>query len=160
MLNENGFHLGCRDGSTLNALGLAEALSSRGYKLTRQRLAVLDTVARSDGCLAPAAVHAMAKDVCPDIGLTTVYRTLEILEGLGAVRRVHSEQGCHSYAAAASGHRHHVICLVCNAVVEFAGCDLSAVLKAVSGQTGFRVEGHWLQLSGTCPACQQKRSEG
>ena len=144
----------------MDAVNLAATLSSRGFKLTRQRLAVLDVVARCDGCLAPAGVHTMAKAVCPDIGLTTVYRTLEILTGLGAVRRVHSEEGCHSYAVATGGHNHHVICSVCNTVVEFTGCNLAAVLTAVSGQTGFRVEGHWLQLMGTCPECQQRQADG
>ena len=136
--------------------GLATQLSARGYKLTRQRRAVLRVIAACAGPLDPAGVYREAKATCPGIGLTTVYRTLEVLHGLGIVRRVHLEQGCHSYAPAGNGHRHRLICAHCNAVVEFDLCDLSALLQAISLQTGFRIEGHWLQLYGTCPQCQKK----
>ncbi len=129
-----------------------------GFKDTRQRRAVLSVVVSSGECLNPAEVYAKAKAACPRIGLTTVYRTLEILADLGVVRRVHLQQGCHSYALAGVGHRHHVICSTCHGAIEFEGCDLSEVMQSAAKQTGFRVDGHWLQLFGTCPACQGKAS--
>lgn len=135
---------------------LQQQLSTNGYKLTRQRLAVLNVIATGSERLDPADVFTKAKLACPCIGLTTVYRTLEILNELGVVKRVHREDGCHSYALAGMGHRHYLICSHCNGVVEFDGCDLSTVLREVSARTGFRIDGHWLQLSGVCPACQER----
>lgn len=135
-------------------LDLAGLLNSRGYKLTRQRRAILQVIGNCNGHLDPAEVYEKARAADPHIGLTTVYRTLEVLNELGAVRRVHLDSGCHSYAPASVGHRHHLICSHCNSVVEFAGCDLSGVLRSVSAETGFQMEGHWLQLFGLCPDCQ------
>lgn len=137
---------------------LARELSSRGFKLTRQRRAVLQVIADCEGRLDPAELYAEAKRVCPRIGLTTVYRTLEILSELGAVKRVHLEHGCHSYAPASNGHRHYLVCSGCQQVVEFDGCDLAGALGAVAARTGFRIEGHWLQLFGQCPACQERQA--
>jgi len=53
-----------------------------------------------------------------------------------------------------AAHGHHLICSSCNQVVEFDGCDLEALFKSVASKTGFRIEGHWLQVFGRCPKCQ------
>ena len=137
-----------------SAKKLAEQLSAHGYKLTRQRRAILAVIASSEGHLNPAEVYERAKADCPQIGLTTVYRTLDILAKLGTIKRVHFDGGCHSYAPASRGHRHHLVCTGCGCVVEFEGGDLSALLEAVASQTGFKIEDHWLQLFGKCPACR------
>ncbi|MCD6553681.1 MAG: transcriptional repressor [Chloroflexi bacterium] len=126
-----------------------------GYKLTRQRRAVLAVIAAGETHLSPAEVYDQARIACPDLGLTTVYRTLEILSELGLVRRVHLEKGCHSFASASGGHSHHLICNKCGEVIEFEGCDLSPLLERVAQRTGFVIEAHWLELFGTCPACQR-----
>jgi Fur family ferric uptake transcriptional regulator len=139
----------------LDETELAEQLSAHSYKLTRQRRAVLAVVASSEEHLSPAEVYEKAKSICPEIGLTTVYRTLDILAKLGVIKRVHLDKSCHSYAPASQGHRHYLVCTDCGSVVEFDGGDLSALLDAVSAQTGFEIEGHWLQLFGRCPVCQE-----
>jgi len=142
-----------------NAEKLAEQLSAHGYKLTRQRRAVLAVIASSEGHLNPAEVYKRAKADCPQIGLTTVYRTLDILAKLGTIKRVHLEKDCRSYAPASQGHCHYLVCTNCGSIVEFEGCDLSALLETVASQTGFKVEGHWLQLFGKCPACQKTEGD-
>jgi Fur family ferric uptake transcriptional regulator len=71
------------------------------------------------------------------------------------LRRMHRDDGCHSYALAQAAHGHHLICLSCNQVVEFDGCDLDALFKSVARKTGFRIEGHWLEAFGLCPKCQK-----
>lgn len=141
-----------------NEGSLVRELNAHGFKDTQQRRAVLSVVLSSGECLNPGEVYTKARATCPRIGLTTVYRTLEILADLGIVRRVHLQQGCRSYALAGVGHLHHVICSNCHGVIEFEGCDLSEVMRSAANQTGFRVEGHWLQLFGTCPACQSSAS--
>lgn len=133
---------------------LAEALASRGYKLTRPRRAVLRVVSEMGATLTPAEIQTRARAHYPHTGLVTVYRTLEVLSECGAVRKLHQPDGCHSYARASAGHGHHVICERCNSVVEFDGCDLSQLLAAVQIRTGYRVSGHWLELFGACPNCR------
>jgi Fe2+ or Zn2+ uptake regulation protein len=99
-------------------------------------------------------LHARSRTYYHRLGLVTVYRTLEVLDNLGLVRRVHREDGCHAYAPATAGHRHLVICQRCGRAEEFAGDDLSALLLKVEQATGYVVSDHWLQLFGTCPRCR------
>ena len=139
------------DSGTLNA-----QLSEQGYKLTKQRKAVVEVVTQAHTRLSAADVFAQAQQVCPDLGLTTVYRTLEILEQMGVIRRVHLDDGCEGFAPASAEHGHHLICSHCQETIEFEDCNLNALLKRVSDQTGFTVERHWLELVGLCPKCQKK----
>ncbi len=131
-------------------------LSEQGYKLTRQRKAVVEVITRAHSRLSAADVFTHAQRVCPDLGLTTVYRTLEILEQMGVIRRMHLDDGCEGFAPASAEHGHHLICSQCQETVEFEDCNLNALLKRVSEQTGFTVEEHWLELVGVCPRCQKK----
>ena len=129
-------------------------LSERGYKLTRQRKAVVEVMTHAHTRLSAAEVFTKAQRACPDLGLTTVYRTLEILEELGAIRRVHLDDGCEGFAPASAEHGHHLICSRCQETIEFEDCNLSALLRRVSEQTGFTIQQHWLELMGLCPKCQ------
>jgi len=133
---------------------LNQALDTRGYKLTAPRRAVLEIVAGMRESLSPAEIHKRARRRYPRLGLVTVYRTLDILVKAGVVRRMHLDDGCHGYALAQAAHGHHLICSSCNQVVEFDGCDLDALFKSVARKTGFRIEGHWLEVFGRCPKCQ------
>lgn len=141
----------------LDTTVLQTELSRQGYKLTRQRKAVLDVMTLTDTRLTAADVFAKAQRACPDLGLTTVYRTLEILEELGAIRRVHLDDGCEAFAPTAIEHGHYLICDNCRTTIEFEGCDLTAMLNRIAMQTGFTIEQHWLELVGRCPNCQKKK---
>lgn len=136
-------------------LGTAESLMSRhGFKHTRQRRAVLEVMTRTQRRLTAAEVHAQARRLCPDIGVPTVYRTLEVLERLRLVRRIHTGESCEGFAPVNLRDGHHVVCVRCGRVAEFAGCNVSELIPAASSQTGFRVEDHFLELLGTCMACR------
>ena len=139
------------DLSTLNTI-----LSQHGYKLTRQRRAVVEVVAHGQTRLSAADVYAQAQRACPDLGLTTVYRTLEILAELGAIRRVHLDDGCEGFAPASAEHGHHLICSNCKTTIEFEDCDMRKLLDRVAARTGFKIEQHWLELVGRCPKCLRK----
>lgn len=128
-------------------------LSRHGYKLTPQRLAVLDVISRSGEHLTPAAIY---NKVRPGVGLTSVYRTLDILTRLKLIDRVHLGAGCRSYAVRGEGHRHNLICTQCGRVVEFEGCELDELTRRLSRKTGFQIQGHLLQFVGRCRDCQKK----
>jgi len=137
---------------------LTDRLREHGYKLTQARRAVIHALAAADKPLAVNDLHESARDYACDVGLVTVYRTLELLEALELVRPVHLLENCHGYTIATPGHTHHMVCRECNSVIEFEGCDLSTFLAEVARQTGFQITGHWLELEGLCPACQHKKS--
>ena len=140
----------------LNLDALHTQLSEQGYKLTRQRKAVVEVVAQAHTRWSAADVFTQAQRVCPDLGLTTVYRTLVILEQMGVIRRVHLDDGCEGFAPASAEHGHHLICSGCQETIEFEDCNLNTLLTRVSAQTGFTIEQHWLELVGLCPKCQKK----
>ena len=79
-----------------------------------------------------------------------------LLAQVGAVRRVHGDDHCESYVVATGGHGHAVVCSGCGRVGEFTACDISPVLTAAAEQTGFAIDGHFLQLSGTCGDCRRQ----
>ena len=135
----------------------AEArLAAAGHRLTRQRRAVLAALLRVDSGVTAAEVYGLARSACPDLGLATVYRTLEMLAEVGAVRRVHGDDRCEAYVLTTGRHGHTVVCSGCGRVGEFTACDMSPVLMAAAQETGFAIDGHFLQLSGTCGECKAR----
>jgi len=134
---------------------VTQQLTERQFKITRQRRAVMSAIAESDARRSPAEIYARARRGCRDLGLATVYRTLDILADIGAVRRVHLDDGCEGFAPASAEHGHHLICSQCNATIEFEDCDMTAVLERLEDRTGFTIEKHWLELVGHCPNCQE-----
>ena len=131
-------------------------LRQKRRKLTRPRRAVLDVITHSQRHLTPAEVYRKARVKYPKIGLTTVYRTLDLLVELGYIQRIHLEQGCHSYAATAREHGHHLVCSECGRAEEFADCDLEPLMQALRAKTGYEIDVHMLELMGRCPTCRDK----
>ncbi len=143
-----------------NALSLGEveaALAGRGLRFTVQRRAITGALIGAARCLSATEVYDLARESCPRLGLMTVYRTLEVLAEAGLVRRVHGAQSCDTYAAIGARHGHTVVCTGCGRVCEFTQCDLDRVAAAAEGETGFRIQGHFLQFSGLCRECQEGR---
>lgn len=132
---------------------ISNDLAARGLRLTRQRRAVLAAVAASNGAISPLQLYEAARTTCPDLGLTTVYRTLEILSDAGALRRVHGADRCEAFVPAHAAHGHVVVCTSCGTATEFTDCDMSPVLEAAARETGYAISDHFLQLSGLCAVC-------
>lgn len=89
------------------------------------------------------------------IGLSTVYRTVSLLEDLGLLRRVHDLKGEHRYIAGRPGHSHPLVCRSCGTVVQFESCGMGVVERMLAAETGFKIEGHEIEVHGVCPACQE-----
>ena len=125
-------------------------------KLTRPRQVVLDIIAQADHHLTPAEIYRKAKLNYPNLGLTTVYRTLDLLVQLGYIQRIHLSEGCHSYAPMGRPHGHHLVCSKCGRAEEFADCDLDSLMESIQAKTGYQIDMHVLELMGLCPTCQTK----
>lgn len=129
-------------------------LKSGGYRLTAPRRAIVEIVLSSSQILSPQEIYLTGKKLYPGLGLVTVYRTLEKLEELGLVQRVHQPDGCHRILPAASGHQHVLLCTLCGRAVYFSGDDLSELFQEISAGSGYQIESHILQLFGRCSGCQ------
>jgi Fur family ferric uptake transcriptional regulator len=130
-------------------------LKTSGYKLTGPRFYVVDILSHTEKALTALDVYNMAHTHYPSIGLVSVYRTLEKLELLGLIQRVHRQEKCHAYIAAPKGHEHLLVCRSCGRVSFFQGDDLDNLVHGVEQETGYRVQEHWLQFIGICEECQQ-----
>jgi Fe2+ or Zn2+ uptake regulation protein len=132
-------------------------LHGNGYRVTAPRRAVVEVMAAGSRALNPYQVFELARQRYPALGLVTVYRTLEKLEALGLVERVHQPHGCHAYLPAAVGHEHLLLCQGCGRAEHFSGDDLEALIARIAARTGYQIKEHWLQLFGLCGACQDSR---
>lgn len=137
--------------------GWLDCLQENGYRLTAPRQAVVEVVACSRYVLNPLDVYEQARQRYSKLGLVTVYRTLDKLEEIGLLQRVHQPSGCQGFIAAFRGHQHLLICQRCGRVEMFGG-DLEKIadlLAEVEKTSGYTVQEHWLQLFGVCSECQQ-----
>ncbi len=119
-------------------------IRGRGYKATPQRLAVLEAVG--------AEQHQRLEEIrarCPEVGLVTVYRTLDLLSEVGAVRRLDLGDGPRYELA--EDHHHHLICESCGDISEFERCPLDLGSLRVMD---FEVSSHTLEIYGRCGACR------
>jgi Fe2+ or Zn2+ uptake regulation protein len=133
---------------------IRRALRARGFRLTSQRLAIIRVLLEADEHLTPAEVLERGQRVCPGLGLTTAYRTLEVLRESGWVRRVHLDEGCQAYAFLREKEAHHLVCQGCHRVVDFPCTGLREIVEETTRRTGFTVQSHLLELVGLCPDCR------
>lgn len=140
--------------SISNYKEIKEIFRQKGLKCTPQRLALIKVLQDSNGYLSITRIHKKVKEILPETGLATVYRSLEILEELNLAVKVHLEDGCHSYALAPEGHRHPIVCTDCSKVIEYTECPMEDLSKKISKETGVQINTHFLQLFGKCRECQ------
>jgi Fe2+ or Zn2+ uptake regulation protein len=128
-------------------------LQDNGYRITSARRAVVDTVYGSTYALTPIEVYDKARKKYRALGLVTVYRTLEKLEELHLIQRVHQPMGCQAFISAGVGHQHLLLCQNCGQVEFFDGDDLDTLTKSIARKSGYQIKEHWLQLFGLCVNC-------
>jgi Fur family ferric uptake transcriptional regulator len=157
--NENGFHYHYCTFMTNQILPSKyetwlDSLQEGGYRLTAPRKAIVAIIANSSRALDALEIYDLGRVEHPRLGLVTVYRTLEKLDELGLVQRVHQPDGCNMYLRAPEGHEHLLVCKSCRHMEYFSGDDLSELIERISQRSGYQVQEHWLQLFGLCGSCQ------
>jgi len=130
-------------------------LTRSGGRITRPRQVILNVIASSQRPLTPQEVYEASREQLPHIGLVTVYRTIEKLEALGLVNRVHHSDQCQTVFRSTPSHQHLLICTECGQSVYFDGLEIENEFQKTGETLGYTVTGHWLQLSGMCQDCQK-----
>ena len=88
------------------------------------------------------------------IGLTSIYRSLDLFESLGIVFKIMNGTSVKYKLCETEDHHHHIICKACGSVVELNFCDISDWAKKVTESTGYQVIDHQLNFYGYCKACK------
>jgi Fur family ferric uptake transcriptional regulator len=130
---------------------LRTTLHARGMRMTPQRQLVLDAV-RELKHATPEQVCNQVQDTAPTVNITTIYRALELLEGLGLVRHTHLGHGAPVYSAHAHEHV-HLVCHRCGRTTEVDTGLLAPVADRARVEHGFTLDATHLALSGTCRDC-------
>jgi Fur family ferric uptake transcriptional regulator len=144
---------------TINSL--CAKLQQKSYKITPQRQIILKAFLDHYGRhLSADELHALLQEQHPEIGLATVYRTLEILANLDILRTIEFGDGCTRYEVVEEEevhHHHHLICINCGKVIECNDDLLETLETWIAKQTKFQIIDHQLKFYGYCYECQQQK---
>jgi len=132
---------------------LVARLRARGLRVTPQREQVLAAVRRLGH-----ATPEQLSDTVPGVDVTTVYRTLELLEELGLVRHAHLGHGAPSFRPAEDDHV-HIVCHSCGAVVDAAPDLVDDLAARLRREDGFELDRAHFTVFGTCRACAAQREQ-
>lgn len=143
---------------------LRRRLEEHNIRLTRRRRAILAALtAESDKHLSAEDLYRKVKESEGDIGLATVYRTLELFTAAGIIHAVDFGDGCRRFEVVADDalhYHHHLLCLGCSRIIEFSQDLLEDLEEQVAEKTGFKIVNHSLRFYGYCRECQGKNSGG
>lgn len=132
-------------------------LKNRGLKATKQRIAILDVLEKSKSPLSAEQLYFILAKGETSVNLSTIYRVLDQLLLNKLVVRLGMTDGSPAlYEYNHAHHKHYLICLGCKKTVPIEGCPLSGYEQELAASTGYRMEGHRLDIYGYCPLCQQK----
>ncbi len=136
-----------------------EKFKENGYKLTTQRRAILDVIIENhDKHLNPEEIYDIVKIKYPEIGIATVYRTLQLLEKLNIIYRLNFDDGYNRYElnySSENHHHHHLICLKCGKVTEVKMDLLENLETQIEVENGFKIVDHNVKFFGYCIDCQK-----
>lgn len=133
---------------------LLDHLRERGIRMTPQRQLILDAIESLEGHVSADAVHTVVIRQFPQVNISTVYRTLDLLEDLELVRHTHFDDGIAQYHLAESAIHQHLICRGCGSERELDVDVLKPLGRQLLDQYGFEVDLAHFALIGRCEDCR------
>jgi Fur family transcriptional regulator, ferric uptake regulator len=132
------------------------------YKMTPQRRLILEILLENQELhMSTEEVYALAKEKDSEIGLATVYRTLDLLEELNILHRLNFGDGRSRYELCpkhSEHHHHHLVCLHCNQILEVKEDLLHQLEALIEREHGFQIVDHRVQFYGYCSPCKKERN--
>lgn len=148
---------------TIDMADLRQRFSERQYKLTPQRQIILQAfIDHQDKHLSAEDVYTIVRKQSPEIGLATVYRTLELLSDLEILQKLDFGDGRSRYEINETNtphHHHHLICLSCGKVKEFEDDLLETLEAVIARKSRFKIIDHQVKFYGYCRECQEESDD-
>lgn len=136
-------------------LSLDSALQERGYRLTPQRLMILEAVERSPNHASAEEIYDQVRAKYPYINISTIYRTLELFRDLSIVTET-DLGGVKRYHPVGNGQHHHLVCRECGTLTELDDQILTPVKEQIFREHGFRADLSHLAILGVCARCRNE----
>ena len=130
-------------------------LSKQGYRLTPQRMMILSAIENSNSHISAEEIYAQVVAKYPNVNISTVYRTLELLKGLGLVTETDMGEGRVRYHPAEKGHHHHLVCQGCGAIIDLDESLLAPLKGALLREYKFGADLRHLAIFGRCRNCSR-----
>jgi Fur family ferric uptake transcriptional regulator len=132
---------------------LLETLRERGYRLTPQRMMVVEAIEASSDHISAEEIHAAARARYPYLNISTVYRTLDLLKEEGLVAETDLGEGRFVYHPAGKAHHHHLVCRKCGSVTDIDASVFDRLRDDINDRYGFDAEFEHIAVFGTCKGC-------
>lgn len=130
-------------------------LRAKGYRLTPQRQLVLEAIAAL-GHATPEQILVQVRETASGVNISTVYRTLDLLEELALVTHAHLGHGAPTYHVADDAEHVHLVCRSCGGVAQVSPDVVSATVDRLAADHGFAADVHHFAVFGTCASCRSK----
>ena len=140
-------------------MGHAHARLERdGYRVSAPRSAVVETLAALGCSVTAKEIADRLRDRDADVGVASIYRTLELLDRLGLARRVDAAEGIARYEPIdpSGEHHHHLVCERCGEVTAFEDGELERAIERLSDRLEYAIDAHDVTLRGECPGCRSE----
>lgn len=141
-------------------------LKKNGLKVTTQRITILEVLqCRPDKHLTAEEIYECVREKYPEIGLATVYRTIQLFSELNLIDKLVLDDGYVRYEIGnnneedRSHHHHHLICLNCGSVLTFEGDLLETLEDRIQKSLDFKVVDHEVKLFGYCSNCKKEQQK-
>jgi Fur family ferric uptake transcriptional regulator len=141
-------------GHELEQSALSRYLEKHGLKHTRQREAILAAFLEAPGHITSEEIFEKVRRSHPDIGFTTVYRTMKLLCEAGLADERHFDDGITRYEIPHE-HHDHLICTRCGKIIEFECRMIESAQDEIAARYGFDLLRHRHELYGHCAECQK-----
>ncbi|MFC1941529.1 Fur family transcriptional regulator [Chloroflexota bacterium] len=134
---------------------IAGRLSKHGYRLTPQRLMIFSAIENSDHHISAEEIYVQIVAKYPNVNISTVYRTLDLLKRLGLVTETDLGEGRVRYHPAEKGHHHHLVCRECGAIIDLDESVLTSLKNALRQEYNFDADLKHLAIMGRCLKCSK-----
>jgi len=136
-------------------MGCDQTLKGQGYRLTPQRIMVVEALHGADEHVSAEEIYTQVKARYPYANISTVYRTLELLKELGLVTETDLGDGRVRYHPAEKGHHHHLVCHKCGKIIDLPESALFHLEETLSRDYRFQPDLKHLAIFGVCADCQK-----
>ena len=133
---------------------LRNLFREKKLSLSHPRLVIYQELSNALSPLSPLEIYQTLLKKKKKIGLTSIYRSLELFESLGFVYKIINGSNVKYKLCELENHHHHIVCKACGNVVELNFCDISDWSKKVTESTGYQVVDHQLNFYGFCKSCK------